>query len=386
MLILVLPLSARAESFTVITNKDIYTHEENAIIVGAIPADAPDGYSVLIKVTGPEGDCAIQNILPAADNSFVSRPLRLDECGLGEFRVLAFYADLKATSTFTISSSSRADSASKMELRMLKNVVLKAQDMVNARVKGLVENGYFLPEELAIKYSEGVSEASLALQAIQFGDATEAKKHMIFTFRDFREVLDALAGENLAAFEQTAGQKTSSRDNANIVGTYNSLKEYYARLQQLAEKNRVDKDQLEDAALLLANAKRMIDDRNFEGAERNLERVNALLKQVRADLLDNEEEEKLASNGNSTNHVDEALAKKLADAADRFERMALKLLNETGTDTEAQAKVQDALSLLANAKASIAAQDLESARDALSAAYKAINEARDLLEDVKDDQ
>jgi len=138
--------------------------------------------------------------------------------------------------------------------------------------------------------------------------------------------------------------------------------------------------------LLLANAKRMIDDRNFEGAERNLERVEVLLKQVRADLFDNEEEEKLASNGNSTNQVDEALAKKLSDVADRFERTALKLLNETGSDTEVEAKVHDALSLLANAKASIAAQDLESARDALSAAYKAINEARDLLDDVKDDQ
>ena len=59
--------------------------------------------------------------------------------------------------------------------------------------------------------------------------------------------------------------------------------------------------------------------------------------------------------------------------------MALKLLNETGSDTEAEAKVHDAISLLANAKASIDAQDLESAREGLSAAYKAINEAKELL-------
>jgi len=36
-------------------------------------------------------------------------------------------------------------------------------------------------------------------------------------------------------------------------------------------------------------------------------------------------------------------------------------------------------SLLANAKANIDAQDLESAREGLPAAYKAINEARELL-------
>ena len=48
-------MSAYAESLTVTTNKDIYTNDEKAIIVGAIPADAPAGYAVLIKVTGPRG-------------------------------------------------------------------------------------------------------------------------------------------------------------------------------------------------------------------------------------------------------------------------------------------------------------------------------------------
>jgi flagellin-specific chaperone FliS len=268
-----------------------------------------------------------------------------------------------------------------MELRMLKNVVLQAQDTVNARVKELVQNGYFLPEDVVKEYSEGVSEGSLALQAIEFGDATDAKKHMIFAFRDFREVLDALSDENMALLAQTAGQRASSGDNAGIAGTYNSLKEYYLRIEQLAEKNQVDKDELEDAALLLTNAKRMIEDRNFEGAEQNLERVNALLEQIRTDLFDNEEKKNLASNGNDTNQADGALAKKLADAADRFETMALQLLNESGSDTEAATKLRGALSLLANAKTSIVAQDLESAREALSTAYTAIHEASKLLED-----
>jgi len=80
-------MSAYAESLTVTTNKDIYTNDEKAIVVGAIPADAPAGYAVLIKVTGPRGECAVQNILSAADNSFVSRPVRLDECGIGGFTV-----------------------------------------------------------------------------------------------------------------------------------------------------------------------------------------------------------------------------------------------------------------------------------------------------------
>ena len=378
-LILFIPMSAYAESLTVTTNKDIYTNDEKAIIVGAIPADAPAGYAVLIKVTGPRGECAVQNILSAADNSFVSRPVRLDECGIGGFAVSAYYSAEEATSTFTISSSSHVSAGREMELRMLKNIVLQAQDTANARVKQLIGDGYFLPEMAAKKYGEGVSEASLALQAIEFGDSTEAKKHMIFAFRDFREVLDALSDENVAGFQQSAGQQASSSDKSDIAGKYDSLKEYYFRLEQLAEKNKVDKSGIEDAGLLLANAKRMIDDDNFEGAGRNLGRVNALLEEIRTSLFDKEAGEKLSSNTNTTSGVDEELKRKLTDTADRFERVALKLLNETGSDTEAEAKVHNAISLLANAKASIHAQDLESAREALSAAYKAINEARELL-------
>ena len=384
---LVLPLSAYAEPFAVTTNKDIYTSDEKAIIVGAIPEGAPDGYAVLIKLTGPAGDCASQHILPAADNSFVSRPVMLDECGYGEFTVSAFYADQRATSTFTISNSSQVDGGSKLELRMLKNVILQAQDTVNARVKGLIERGFVLPEEVAQKYSGGVSEASLALQAIEFGDAAEAKKHMIFAHREFRDVLDALAEENFARFEQTALQQATSDDNSNIVGTYNMLQKYYYRLAELAEKNQVDKESdFRAASHLLANAKKMIDDDNLESAALNLGRASALLREIRTELVDaGEKEEKLTSYANSTRSEDEELARKLADFAARYEMKAHLLLNGTGGSVETHAMLQNALSLIVNARISIDAQDLESARASLTSAYWIINEAQGLIEDKSDD-
>jgi hypothetical protein len=111
-------------------------------------------------------------------------------------RVGFFYADQETTnSTFTISnSSSQADAGSRLELRTLKSVMLQAQDAVNTLVKELIEDGYVLPEEeVADKYSEGISEASLALQAIEFGDAAEAKEHMILAIEGFREVRAALS-------------------------------------------------------------------------------------------------------------------------------------------------------------------------------------------------
>ncbi len=384
LMILVVPLSAFAEPFTVITNKDIYTSDEKAIIVGAVPADAPDGYAVIIKVIGPRGECATQNVLPAEDNSFRSRPVRLDECGFGEISVSAFYAGINATSTFTISdSSSQADAGSRMELRILKDTMLQAQDTVNAKVKELIEGGYVLPEDIAKKYGEGVSEASLALEAIEFGDAAEAKKHMIFALGDFREVLNALS-ENVARFEQTARSS-----NSDIVGMYNMLQRYYYRLQEVAEKNQVDKeDEFGAAALLLSNAKRMIDEDNYEAAGRNLERVNMILEKIRANLSEEEgSTERLtseANNSTSSSKVDKELARKLTDIAAKYENTALKLLNKTSSDDEAEAKVQEALALIASARTNIKAHDLESARNDLSAAYHAISYAKKLIEDNDD--
>jgi hypothetical protein len=384
LMILVVPLSAFAEPFTVITNKDIYTSDEKAIIVGAVPADAPDGYAVIIKVIGPRGECATQNVLPAEDNSFRSRPVRLDECGFGEISVSAFYAGINATSTFTISeSSSQADAGSRMELRILKDTMLQAQDTVNAKVKELIEGGYVLPEEIAKKYGEGVSEASLALEAIEFGDAAEAKKHMIFALGDFREVLNALS-ENVARFEQTARSS-----NSDIVGMYNMLQRYYYRLQEVAEKNQVDKnDEFGAAALLLSNAKRMINEDNYEAAGRNLERANMILEKIRANLSEGEEStERLTSeaNNSTSSKVDKELARKLTNIAAKYENTALKLLNKTSSDDEAEAKVQEALALIASARTNIKAQDLESARNDLSAAYHAISYAKKLIEDNEDD-
>jgi hypothetical protein len=382
LLILALPLSAYAESFTVTTNKDIYTLDEKAIIVGTISEDAPDGHAIQIMVTGPAGDCVTQHILPAADNSFMSRPLRLDDCGFGEFTVSASYADERTSSTFTISNNSQADAGSRFELRMLRNVLLQAQDAVNIRVKELIENGYVLPERVAGKYSEGVSEASLAFQAIEFGDAAESKKHMIFALRDFREVLGAFSND-VARFE-TAEQQATKDDNSGVAGTYRILREYYYRLEDLAQKNQVySEGRFDVAARLLASGRQLIDEGNFEGAERNLERVNSLLEAIRADLLD-DGGEKFPSYANSTSLEDEESSRKLTDAADRFEKNALELQNKTGSDAEAHMKVEEALLLIANAKLSIAAHNLDLARETLTEAYWVIEDAKSMTEDSDD--
>jgi hypothetical protein len=202
---------------------------------------------------------------------------------------------------------------------------------------------------------------------------------MILAIQDFREVLAELGAENGTKFELIAS------DNSDIDGTYSKLERTYIKLQNVAEKNGVDKeDEFEDAARLLLDAREMMDEDNYDGAEQRLGQVNAILEEIRADLYEEEEVQKLASDANSTSLADEEDAQRLIDTAIRYQKDARELLNQTGTDAEALAKVQEALSLISNATASVEAQDLDLARDTLRAAYRAIVEAERLIEDEDD--
>jgi hypothetical protein len=398
-LILALPVvfSAYAESFTVTSNKDIYTADENAIIVGAVPMDAPEGYAVLIRVTGPDGsECSLQNLLRAGDNSFVSRPVRLDACGMGQYRVSAYYADMNTTSMFTVSNNSRVDANNGLELRLLKNAVLQAQDVVNQKLNELVEAGYPVQEEVAEKYSSGVSETSLTLQAIEFRDAAEAKKHMIFAIRHLREVLDALSSERVI-FDQITEQRavsdsSESDSSAGSLEKYNRLKVYYYRLEELTEKNGANRESdFKSVASILASSKEMIDEGEIAGAERNFARVDELLEEIRADLFESgeEEEQQQGNNQSATQNASNSTGGQdnsgLASLADRYEQRALDLLNQSRSSAQAEAKIQEALSFIPSARASIEGQNYESARVALFAALNAVNQARKIIDEGESD-
>jgi hypothetical protein len=126
----------------------------------------------------------------------------------------------------------------------------------------------------------------------------------------------------------------------------------------------------------------MIEEGNYEGAEHRLGQVNVILEEIRNDLYDDQEEddERLASDTNATSSEDVEKAEKLIEIAARYEEDALKLLNETGANPTAAAKLQEALSLVASARAHIDAKDLEEAREDLRAVYRAIEDAKDLIE------
>ncbi|MGI0023558.1 MAG: hypothetical protein ACREA4_00260, partial [Nitrososphaera sp.] len=243
-MVLIVPLaSAYAESFTVTTNKDIYTIGEKAIIVGVVPGDAPEGYAILIRVAGPGGeDCSVQNILPESDNSFVSRPVNLANCGTGQYTVFAYYAEASTNSTFTVSDTSKTLVGNKMEMRLLKIVVLKAQESVNQKLKEFLDANGALPEDIVDNYNQGVLEASKALQAIEFGNVADAKKNMGLSIGHLREVIESLSAERIVHDLAADLPEDDENSKDSLLGRYERLKEFYFRLEELAQKNGVDRE------------------------------------------------------------------------------------------------------------------------------------------------
>lgn len=377
---LLFPLaSAYAESFTVTTNKDLYTVGEKAIIVGIIPDTAPEGYAVLLRVTGPDGsECVVQNLLPNSDYSFVSRPLDLGECGSGEYAVTAYYADISTNSSFTVTNSTHSGSGNKLELRLLKNVAMQAQESVNERMREFLESNQVLPEDIADMYSLGVFEASQVVQAVDFGNAAEAKKHLIFTIKHFRGVLDSLSAERIIFEVGLEVDASSDDDREAMLDRYERLKEFYFRLEEISQKNGIDNEnEFGIIVSVLARSKQLIDDGHLESARGDLQDADERLELVRQNLFSSSRS--AASEANST--LDEDLqARRLTNAADRFERNAHSLLE--GNPSEAvNATIQEALQLISLARIDIENGEYSFARSNLSAAFSALDEAKEMMKD-----
>ncbi len=378
-LVLIVPLaSAYAESFTVTTNKDIYTIGEKAIIVGVVPGDAPEGYAILIRVAGPGGeDCSVQNILPESDNSFVSRPVNLANCGTGQYTVFAYYAEASTNSTFTVSDTSKTLVGNKMEMRLLKIVVLKAQESVNQKLKEFLDANGALPEDIADNYNQGVLEASKALQAIEFGNVADAKKNMGLSIGHLREVIESLSAERIVHDLAADLPEDDENSKDSLLGRYERLKEFYFRLEELAQKNGVDREtEFGTIVSLLARSKQLIDEGELEGAGGDLSRANEMLEAIRQILF--EEGNAAASASDNSTQPDDVEARRLIAAADRFEKKAYNLLNESDSD-DVDSKIQEALALISSARLSINDGSYESARAELSAAFTMLEEAKDMM-------
>jgi hypothetical protein len=353
--LLLLPPSAYADPFTVTAGKDIYGSDERVIVAGTLP-DEGDG-DVRVQITKDDRQCALHTVRPDHDRSFVSRPLNVANCGPGEYVVTAHYHGEAVKSTFVIAADQQDAYSDDLHLRTIKRFILQAQEVANGRIQEVVNSGVLLPSQAAEAHRKGVVETSLALQALQHGDASGVRGHQAAAVAHFREVLAALAPERLAAVATMEQQTTTVTSGGSE--KLSMLQDLYGRLTDLAEKNDVRQD-FGNISSLLSQAEELIDRGDAQGADKLLEDASVLLEQARAKLVA---------------QAENSQAKRILASADKLEKRAEALLEKSDNQLAGD-KINETLSLVKEARAAVAKGDYSQAREHLSMASKALNEAK----------
>lgn len=351
-------LPAYADLFTVTAGKDIYGSDERVIVAGTLPEEGSG--NVRVQITKDDRQCALHAVRPDPDRSFVSKPLNVANCGPGEYKVTAHYDGMTTSSSFVISASSQDSYSGDLRIRTITKSILMAQEAANGRVKEVVISGALLPEQAAQAQRKGVVEASLALQALQHGSAADARIHHLAALAQFRELMAALAPERLTMVARSEEQATTAAtvvsDGSEKLAMLQSL---YGRLADLSEKNDVRQD-FGDIVALLSQAEELIGRGEAQGADRVLEDASVLLEQARAKLVA---------------EAENSQAKRILASADKLEKRAEALLDNSDSSYAGE-KINESLSLVKDARSDVANGDYASARENLSQAAKALNEAK----------
>lgn len=355
--------AANAQSFFVTTSKAVYNEGERVVVAGTV-SEAGDRRSVLVKITNGDEECASQNIRPQRDGSFVSRPMSISDCGPGDFSVEAIHGDATASNSFSVGDVE--DVPDTFELRAMRMTVTHAQDVVNARLREVLDANLAIPERAAEAYSKGVSEASLTLQAIDRGEEDVAGEHRQKALEQFRQALDMLSPDKLTAVaEDVREEETRVSASREWLGR---LQDLFGRLVDLADKNGLGAaSEFGEIDGFLDEARELISERKTDGAEESLRSAENLLEDARKKLIQQAE-------GEDTD------GQALTSAAERLESTAKELRAQADGVPWAVAKVNASFVLINGAKASIANGDYDSAKSSLDSALKALEEAKKIIE------
>lgn len=355
--------AANAQSFFVTTSKAVYNEGERVVVAGTV-SEPGDRRSVLVKITNGDEECASQNVRPQRDGSFVSRPMSIRDCGSGDFTVEATHGDATASNSFSVGEIH--DAPDTFELRAMRMTVTHAQDVVNARVREVLDADLAIPERAAEAYNKGVAEASLTLQAIDRGEEEVAGEHRQKALEQFRQALDMLSPDKLnTVAEDVREEETRVFASREWLGR---LQDLFGRLVYLADKNGLGAaSEFGEIDGFLDEARELIGERKTESAEESLRSAEDLLEDARKKLIQQ------AEGGDSDGPA-------LTSAAERLESTARELRAQADGIPWAIAKVNASFVLINGAKASIANGDYDSAKSSLDSALMALEEAKKIIE------
>lgn len=357
-------VTALAQSFFVTTSQVFYEEGERVVVAGTV-SDADDRRPVLVKVTSGDDECARQNVRPLRDGSFVSRPMNITDCGSSHFTVTAAHAGETTSASFTVEG--KQDVPDSFELRAIKSTVTRAQDVVNTRVREVLDANLAIPERAAEAYSKGVSEASLTLQRVERGDVEAAGEHREEALAYFREALDLLSPEKVGAVtEDVREEETRITATSEWLGR---LQDFFGKLVELADKNNLVADEeFGQIDGFLDEARQLISERKPDSAQESLQSADKLLEEARMKLIQQAQGE-------------DSQAQALTSAADRLQSSAQELRSQADGVPWALAKVNASFVLINGARSSIQEGDYDAAKVSLNSALNKLEEAREIIEE-----
>ena len=373
--------STFADNFAVTTNKNTYSQNERVFIFGITPSDTSQGSSVRVELYGPSGQlCKVVNLVPDSDNTFVSKPLNLSACGTGGFHVNANYLGLNSTSSFEISNKGKQSLGNDPVMKKLKQDLAVEQLLINSRVREYSDSGGNLSSDFVEKYSEGKQESSAAIQAIEFGNATDAKLHGQAAIDIFKKLSDSLQDHpNPPMKAATANQerKVDSQNLSSITEEMTRLRSYLDQLQKLASANGIDYSQsFNSASNSLAEVSTSLAQNDTSGAKEKLDNVSLILDGIHSDLYSRAQQNNI--NSTIAHQANNSTADNgLVQAADRIESADNALLASNATKTkDVRSMIEDSLNYVSKARNDLAQGNYEQARKDLANALSLMAHAK----------
>ena len=379
-MLLIPSCAALADGIIATTSRPIYAPGQEVLVLGTVPVDTKQ-IPVLIAVVADNGTiCATSAVLPSSDGNFISAPMDMHGCGKGHYEARVSYDQASATASFEVLRKTKLDAESTLKIRIIESIVSEGRDLANAKVRQFIQDGKSLPSEIAEEYSQGISESSAALSAAEFGDADAAKSHAEIATSSLRDVIVLLNSvESKSELSNFVADSNDTSSYYSVKQTLSQLAQYADRLHRLAAQNGYGNDTWSDNIKgMLDQADSLLGSGDIQHAKMKLTEAEALLEQVRIQLVD-QARMSAASSALSSQSSNGTAKSKLANLAGHIERSANYLLSQS-IPQPARDLLNESISLVGQARDDLSKGDLKDAKKLLASAFGDLDSAKKIIE------
>lgn len=353
--VLAFPVAYGESEVVLSLGKNLYVSGESVVVMGIV--ESPSNSPVIIQVWSPNNkECGVQNVTVNDNGSFKAEPVLLsgDICGIeGTYTVKAFYGQFEGSTTFEVKVL--GDTNGNGKLQILLDIMNRAQQNVDNKIADYQASGNTVPDDIDAIYQEGLAEVKLTKEA---ADLDSVKNHVKNALMAFREVYASLVVLEM-------GTEPASVDPAEEIS---ELKQTIARAIEFKNKLTSTAGATDVGAVetsleafddAIAESTKYLEAGDLDAAREWLAEANHILDDIHKSLIQNAENQRLEKFATGLENKANTL-KEVADASD---------------DSEALVAIEQAVSLITEARQSTSEGNYDLAKSQL-------REANDLLNSV----